>query len=137
MSRTIGRAARQREGGCDGYPARPFIETGSECLRSEQAYSKYKVCSLVGIRSKLTQYIPERRLSELGWRREFPLTNAACMSRTAVVNCEGVGDVKSAASKLPTTWLEVADVPEGDLVKENPVSDVPEAGLTPTFPATM
>lgn len=84
--------------------------------------------------SRITPYLPPRRFSDVGRRREFPSENAVCMSLTAVVSCSGVGEVKSAASKLPTTCVEPAVVPDTDLTIENPVSEVEDAGLTPTLP---
>ncbi|KIJ29848.1 hypothetical protein M422DRAFT_268625 [Sphaerobolus stellatus SS14] len=57
------------------------------------------------------------------------------MANTAVVRLEGVGGVKSAANTLPTTWVDVANVPEGALMRENPVMEEAAAGLMPMFPA--
>lgn len=74
-------------------------------------------------------------MSDVGEARPNPSVNAACMSSTAVVNVEGVGDVKSAASNWPTTCAEVAKVPADAFVSENPVRAVAAIGLTPTFPA--
>ena len=58
------------------------------------------------------------------------------MSDIAVVSVDGVGLVNEAASSLPVTWVEVANVPSGARTKEKPVSAVAAVGLSPISPAS-
>jgi hypothetical protein len=57
------------------------------------------------------------------------------MSAMAVVRVAGVGTAYDAAKIFPTTWLEVANWPDGSRVSENPVRPPAATGLAPMGPS--
>ena len=60
--------------------------------------------------------------------------NASCMSPTAVVRVEGVGEVLLAAYTFPVTCRDRENRFVASAINENPVTYVAAAGLTPRLP---
>lgn len=92
----------------------------------------------VAVRDRLIHEIhdlPLPRLLKFGFTRPVASLNAVCISETAVVRVEGVGDLYVAENACPIICWDVAKVPVGDTVREKPVKAVAPMGLTPMLPA--
>src|SRR4051794_15046334 len=59
---------------------------------------------------------------------------ASCISLTAVVRVDGVGDAWLAAYTFPRTCVDFENVFVGSAINEKPVMYDAAAGLTPRFP---